>query len=244
MSKYAKWIGGGLGWALGGPIGGILGFVFGSMFDSMQSGEFEYRPPSGAQPTQAGDFSVTLLILSAAVMKADGSLKRAELDYIKRFLLQHYGEAKAQQLIIMLREILKQDIDISEVSRQVNALMQYPEKLQLIHFLFGIALADEQQPSSEMEMIDRIAVLIGVSAIDLASIRAMFSKDMDSAYRVLEVAKDATDEEVKKAYRKMAMKHHPDKVIHLGDAVQLAAKEKFQQINSAYNEIRKQRGFS
>lgn len=244
MSKYAKWIGGGLGWALGGPIGGILGFVFGSMFESMQSGEFEYKPPSAAQPTQTGDFSVSLLILAAAIMNADGSLKRSELTYIKQFLLQHFGEAKAQRQILLLREMLKQKIDIQDVGRQVNQFMSYSEKLQLLHFLFGISLADGQEHPAELAMLEQVSHLIGISPPDFASVRAMFIKDINSAYRVLEVTADASDEAIKKAYRKMAMKHHPDKVIHLGEEVQKAAKEKFQQINAAYNEIKKQRAFS
>lgn len=242
MASYGKWVGGGLGWALGGPIGGLLGFVFGSMFDSMQTGTYEHRPPQAQQRTQTGDFSVALLILSAAVMKADGKVVRSELDYIKKFFLQNFGEAQAQSKMLMLRELLKQNIDISGIGAQINQYMAYAEKLQLLHFLFGISSADGQEHPAEISTIQQIARLIGITTNDFQSIRSMFVKDTGYAYRILEVSAKASDEEIKKAYRKMALKYHPDKVSHLGEDIQNAAKEKFQELNAAYDLIKKQRG--
>lgn len=244
MANYGKWIGGGLGWALGGPIGAVLGFVFGSMFDNMQAGTYEYRLPESQARTQTGDFSVALLILSAAVMKADGKVARSELDYVKRFFLQNFGELETRRKMLLLRELLKKDIDITGVGAQINHYMAYAEKLQLLHFLFGIYSADGQDHPAEIIKIQQIARLIGITEPDFQSIRSMFVKDTGYAYRVLDVLPDANDEEVKKAFRKMALKYHPDKVSHLGKDVQNAAKEKFQELNAAYNTIKKQRGIS
>jgi DnaJ like chaperone protein len=244
MANYGKWIGGGLGWALGGPIGAVLGFVFGSMFDSMQAGTYEYRPPESRPRTQSGDFSAALLILSAAVMKADGKVVRSELEYVKRFFLQSFGEEETNRKMLMLRELLKQKIDLTGIGAQIKHFMAYAEKLQLLHFLFGISSADGQEHPAEIATIQQIANLIGISDADFQSIRSMFVKDTGYAYRILEISSEATDEEVKKAYRKMALKYHPDKVSHLGEDVQNAAKEKFQELNSAYDTIKKQRGIS
>ena len=114
MAKYGKWIAGGLGWTFGGPIGGILGFVFGSMFDNMSSGGQENRR------TQTGDFSASLLVLSAAVMKADNQILKSELDFVKRFYIQQFGQEVAQEQIPLLKKILEQDIPIREVSLQIK----------------------------------------------------------------------------------------------------------------------------
>ena len=108
MAFLSKLLGFGLGWAVGGPIGGILGLVFGSMVDSMSSEQFalDGEPQNGNINTRPGDFSVSLLILSAAVMKADGKLLRSELDYVKNFFVIQFGAAIAEDRIKILREIL------------------------------------------------------------------------------------------------------------------------------------------
>jgi DnaJ like chaperone protein len=234
--RYAKWIGGGLGWAFGGPIGGILGFIFGTMVDGMSSGKYEYKS------TQSGDFSISLLILSAAVMRADQKVMKSELEYVRNFFIHNFGVETANQRIQMLQEIIKQDFNIQEVCAQIGQYMEYPARLQLLHYLFGISAADNHYNPKEVEMVGVIAGYLGIDRKDYESIRAMFVKDIDSAYKVLEITPDATDEEVKAAYRKMAVKYHPDKVEHLGPEIQKSAKEKFQQLQAAYEEIKKRRG--
>jgi len=248
MGRYGKWIGGGLGWVLGGPIGGLVGFLFGSMFDGMQSGQFEYKEPAGdgmsPRSTMGGDFTVSLMVLSAAVMKADGKVLQSELNYVKDFLSRQFGSEKSRQYILVLREAIARDIDTREVSLQVKQFMNYSYRLQLLHYLFGISTADGRVNVAEVSFIESVAGYLDISREDFASIRAMFFRDLDAAYKILEISPEATDEEVKKAYRRMAMKNHPDKVSHLGEEFQKAAKERFQKVSAAYEEIKKERGIN
>ena len=236
MSKYGKWLGGGLGWVLGGPIGAILGFIAGSFYDTVS-----YGTQLTTKTTTQGDFGVSLLILSAAVMKADGKVLKSELEYVKRFFLLQFGPAETQQRMLMLKEIVKQEFSLQDVCSQIRYNMQMPLRLQLMHYLFGISMADAQVHPSETEIIRKIAVYLGIRQMDYESIKAMFVKDTNSAYRILEITSDATDEELKKAYRRMALKYHPDKVSHLGDNIQKAANEKFQKLNAAYELIKNER---
>lgn len=236
MGNYGKWIGGALGWAVGGPIGGLLGFAFGSMIDGVSVTSLTQAP------TQQGDFVASMLILTAAVMKADNKVMKSELDYVKQFFLKQFGSVVAEQQIGMLKEILKQDIPVRDVCLQIKQNMDYSARLQLVHFLFGVAAADSQVHIDEVNIIEQIAHYLNIQLNDISSIKAMFFKDNGSMYKILEISQDATDEELKKAYRKMAVKYHPDKVTHLGDDIQNAAKEKFQQLNAAYDQIKKQRG--
>jgi DnaJ like chaperone protein len=235
-SSYAKWVGGGLGWAFGGPIGGILGFMFGSMFDGMNSGKYEYGK------TQTGDFAVSLLVLTAAVMKADGTAKKSELNYVKRFYENNFGVEKAGQYITMLGELLKQELDVRHVGLQIGQFMDYSSRMMLLQYLFGITQADGDYHPKEVEMVLVIAGYMGIGQKDYESIKAMFIKDTGSAYQILEVSPDVTDEELKKAYRELAKKHHPDKVNHLGEEVKRAAEEKFTKLNAAYEAIKVERG--
>jgi DnaJ like chaperone protein len=77
---------------------------------------------------------------------------------------------------------------------------------------------------------------------EVDSLLNLGGSSLEDAYKVLEVSPDATDQEVRAAYRRLALKHHPDKVAMLGDDVKRAAEEKFQQINNAKEQIYKARG--
>ena len=246
MAGFGKWIGGGLGWAFGGPIGALLGFSFGSMFDRGKEDEYheeEYRRGgSHYHESGADDFAASLLILSAAVMKADGKVVKAELDYVKNFLQQQFGADRATDYILDLREILKQDIHLRDVAHQIASFMDHSSRLQLYHYLWGIAMADGRIDKKEDELMKHLASYLRISKFDYESIRAMFVKSNDGAYKILEISPNATDDEVKKAYRKMAVKYHPDKVSHLGEEHRAAAEEKFKSVAEAYEQIKKQRG--
>ena len=235
-SSYGKWLGGGLGWAFGGPIGGILGFMVGSMFEKGSGSSSQYGR------TQSGDFNLALLILTAAVMKADGSVKRSELDYVKAFLNKNFGSQRSSQYVKMLGEILKQNVDVQGVSRQISQYMDYGSRMMLLQYLFGIAQADGSTQANEIDLIKIIAQNMGISLNDFESIKAMFVKDSASAYKVLGVEKTATNDEIKKAYRELAKQHHPDRVSHLGEEVKKAAEEKFTKLNAAYEAIKEERG--
>jgi DnaJ like chaperone protein len=244
--KYGKWIGGALGWTFGGPIGSILGFAIGSMFDSASdAGMYQqvYSSPDSRQRTQEGDFSISLLILSAAVMKADGKVLKSELDYIKLFYKRQFGTEKTKEHLQLLKEILKQPINLREVCFQIKHFTEHATRLQLLYYLVGIAKADGHLDKSELTVIQQIARYLGIKDADFQSIHAMFgAANSDAHYTILEISKDASDEEVKKAYRKMAMKYHPDKISHLGEDAIKGAKEKFQKVQEAYEGIRKERG--
>jgi DnaJ like chaperone protein len=241
LSGYGKWVFGGLGWAFGGPIGAIIGFLMGSAFESMHSGEFEYQ--AAIDKTKPGDFRISLLILSAGVMKADGKQLKSELDYIRSFFIQNFGEELTLHYMKAFRDILKQEIPLEDVCIQIRNNMDPDSRIQLIHFLFGIALADGTTHPNELKTIQTISDWLQIPSANFVSIKNMFVKDTDSAYKILEIGPDATDEDVKKAYRAMALKYHPDRVSHLGEEFQFAAKEKFQKVNEAFNTIRKERGF-
>lgn len=238
---FGKWIAGGLGWVFFGPIGGIIGFVLGRLFED--AGEKDsYQTVGDTEPQR--DFNVSLLVLSAAVMKADGKVLKSELDYVKQFFLKNFGQKRAENYILMLREILKQDINVYEVSRQVGQYMAYSSKLQLLHYLFGIAQANGVVSDAEVGVISTISSYMGITDADFQSIKAMFVKKADSAYKILGIDETATNEEVKRAFREMAKKNHPDRVSSLGEDVRKAAEKKFQEINAAYEQIKKQRGMN
>lgn len=245
--SFTKWIGAALGWSFGGPIGAILGLALGSLFDGMSNGSQDavYREQATQRPqTQPGDFEVSLLILASIVIKADGKQDQRELDYVRQQFVGMYGKERANHAFRLFKEINKQqDISTRQVCLQIKRMMQHASRLQLLHFLFGIAKADGQVTQDEVNQIYTIAGYLGISSRDYESIKAMFYDSTDNAYKILEIDKTATNDEIKKAYRTMAKKYHPDKVIHLGKEHQKGAEEKFRKVQAAYDQLQKEHGF-
>ena len=239
MAKYGKWVGAGLGWAFGGPIGAVIGLGLGWMFDAAQDSEIS----QGYKNTTRGDFAVSFLVLIAAIMKADGKVMQSELNYVRTFFIQKFGESQAREALRMLRDLLKQTIPLEDISYQIRDRLDYHSRLELIHLLYGVAQADGSLHPSELGLINRIAGYLGISVSDQQSLRNMFEGDTDKAYKIIGVNKNASVEEIKKAYRKLATEYHPDKVSYLGEDFRKDAEEKFQKINMAYETIKKEKGF-
>jgi len=184
---------------------------------------------------------MSLLVLIAAVMKADGAVVKSELDYVKQFFVRQFGQENAKEALVMLRDLLKQEIPLRDVCSQISTNMDYASRLQLMHLLFGVAGADGKFHPSEIQIIETISGYLRLSSSDYLSIRNMFIPETNSSYKILEIESSATNEEVKKAYRNMALKYHPDKVSHLGEDFRKAADDKFKKVNEAYEKIKKER---
>ena len=191
---------------------------------------------------QRNSFFVSLLVLSSAVIKADGRTHPAELRTVREFIRTNFGEQAASQAEQILQRLDSQQVNIYSVGGQIAANMNYSQRLQLFQYLVSIATADGDFSASEKSVLEAIASAIRLTSSDAASIIAMYYKETDSAYTVLEISPSATDDEVRTAYRRMAMKYHPDRVATLGPDVQKAAEEKFKKIQEAYAAIKKQRG--
>ena len=248
---------------IGGLVGGILGFFatrslfgaflgyfIGSTFDkfstkninfSSSGSNYSYDANYYSQRLSQNDFATALLILSAAVMKADGKILKSELDYVKQFFKQQFSSHLSSKYISDFKDILKKDFVLNDVCSTINGSMPIRQRSLLIQYLFGIAQADGLVSDSEMKVIQRISSYFRISSIEFEQIKSLFYKDVSSYYKVLGIDESASNDEVKKAYRKMAIRHHPDKFSQLGEEQQKAAKNKFQKIQEAYEHIKKER---
>lgn len=217
---------------------------------SRQTGQGPYRQGQSTQTRQnrytadeqRNSFFVSLLVLSSAVIKADGRTHPAELRTVREFIRTNFGEQAASQAEQILQRLDREQVNIYAVGGQIAANMNYSQRLQLFQYLVSIATSDGEFSASEKSVLEAVASAIRLTSGDAASIIAMYYKEADSAYTVLEISPSATDDEVRTAYRRMAMKYHPDRVATLGPDVQKAAEEKFKKIQEAYATIKKQRG--
>ena len=244
MGFIGKILAGGLGWAFAGPIGAIIGVVLASIFDGEQ--ELMAHRPNSQRKTSQSDFMMSMLVLLAAVMKADGRVVKSELDVVKAYLRQLFDEQTALEALQILKGLLEQPIQVEPVAAQISNHLNSSSKRELLHMLFAVAYADQDLSPTEEALLLRIATILGVTDNEVRSIRAMFGQTVNPlwAYDVLEITEQATNDEVKKAFRKMAMKYHPDRVNTLGEEVKRSATEKFRKVQEAYDEIKKQRNIN
>jgi len=239
-----KWFAAILGYYIFRFPGAIIGFLIGSYIDSLSSSGTRsmFGGPSQKNVSPA-DFELHLLSLCSIVIKADGQVSQRELDYVRQYFLSTYGKEKANAIFRTFNEVVKKrEISAERICSVLAQRTRYEVRLQLLHFLFGIARSDGSISNAEAGKIREIAGFLRVGRNDFESIMAMFIKSADNAYKILEIQKSATDEEVKKAYRTMAKKYHPDRVNTQDEAIKKGAEEKFKEVQKAYEEIQAERG--
>ena len=237
-AKLGALFGGGLGWAFGGPIGALVGAVVGYMWDSASSKPGAHQATNG-KGTSQGDFYISLLVLSSAMMKADDKVLKSELNYVKQFLRSQFGESQTTEMLKILKDLLQKEVDLGPVCNQIKGFMSHAQRLQLVHYLVGIANADGHIHEKEWSLLESIARRLNVNHKDLESLYSMYKVDNDRYYRILEIEKGASKDEIKKAYRKMVKKYHPDKLGDIGEEAKKTAIEKFRMVQVAYDELNK-----
>ena len=236
-----KWIVGGLGWAMFGPLGGILGYYIASRMEKLSEAVAQQGETQSWNQGQRNSFLMSLLVLSASVIKADGKITDKEIATLRSFFSRNFGAWAADEAEELVREIANKDYNLYDVCMQIRSCMDYSQRLQLYHYLVSLGACDSLH-QREIDILETIATYIGLSKTEVDSIFAQFRPSNDSNYKILEITPDATNDEVKKAYRKMAIKYHPDKVATLGEDIQKAAEEKFKAVSQAYEAICRERG--
>lgn len=284
MKWVGCWIGGTLGTMLGsGILGTLAGFCLGSIIDEMMDSradsndyntnkqdyysqgngykQYQYGGQNGSSNAhsneeQRNSFLFSMLVLSSYIIKADNKIMHSEMEFVRQFLHQNFGEQavnQGQEILLKLFEIQKQQgiqvfrNTIHQSCAEIKHNMDVSQRLQLLNYLVIIAKVDGYVSPEEIKALKEVARHLGLTAKDVDSMLNMengarTNSNIEDAYKVLGLSSTATDDEVKVAYRKMALKHHPDRVATLGEDIHKAAEKKFQDINDAKERIFKARG--
>lgn len=244
MAKWrGKAIGAGLGWVFGGPFGAILGAVAGNMFDTPAREETMTVGPR-SNYDRSLNFITHLVGILVSVAKADGHINKHEINVIERtFLSIGFKGENLGFIRNLIKQTSRVDLDLRDVCYDYKRNSNYEERLSLLRFVYIVAYADKVLHPNEEELINRVIEYLGIGPEDAFEIRGEFCDDREKHYKILGVSKDTSIEDVKKAYRSLSKKYHPDRVSHLGDEFAKLANDKFQTINKSYEEIRQEKGF-
>ena len=248
----AKWIGGILGFAIGGGIlGAIAGYALGSLFDTSFEGPAPLSDSTDTGQERArNNFLFSLMVLSAHMIQADGKIMHSEMEYMRRFLRRTFGadaEKQGNDILLRLFEYRKQQGEsawreqIITACHELRAIMPEADRTQMATFLAEIAKADGSISRTEVEALRELITHLGLNPELTEQLLSLGGTTLEEAYQVLGLTPEATDDEVRRAYRKLVVENHPDKVAHLGEDVKQAATKKLQQITEAKELIDKMR---
>lgn len=225
-------LGGALGWALGGPLGGLIGGLVGH--------EATAESPAGRAGAEGASAAVALVVLMAAVARADERASRGEVRYVKEFLTRAFGADNAADLMLVYKRALQKDLDLEAIAAQIRRSMTREARVEVLHLLFGLAHADG--PSGDKIAAAREAGAgLGIAPDEVRAVEGIFRTDADRAYEILGASRSDSMDEIRRKYRELAMKYHPDRVAHLGEEFRLLAEEKFRAIREAFEAIEKGR---
>jgi DnaJ like chaperone protein len=269
MSWWGKVIGGAFGFILGGPLGALLGAVLGHNFDRGLSGISDFTAGGADQEqVQAAFFTATFSVMGN-LAKSDGRVSEKEIAMARRTMDQMQLDSEQKQAAIKLFNQGKSPgFDLDAVLEQFRQVCNRRTNLirMFIEIQFATALADGELHPEEQKLLLFVAEKLGFSRRQFEEILAMVlaqqrfansgwrqgegvrgyqsdSARIDQAYKVLGLESNATDSEVKKAYRRLIGQHHPDKLVSRGlpEEMMKIATEKTREIKEAFELIKQSR---
>jgi DnaJ like chaperone protein len=186
------------------------------------------------------------------IAKIDGQVTKEEVSTIRRFFQYnlHYSQTQMLWVRDLIKEAITADVTLDSLLQEFRSTFAYEPRLILLELIYQILYTRATVPENELQIARNIARYLEISSYDQRTIEAKYmyrgrqaaAAPRDSAeqyYAVLGLEPEADMEAIKKAYRKLSMTYHPDKVRHLGDEFKKVAEEKMKEINAAYDYFKK-----
>lgn len=243
-----------VGLLIGGPLPIVLlivaGVLLGHQVDGLHvlPGTEKAPPPTPSRVSQdtaaQRHFARHLCALFIEVARADGELVRDEVRVVREYFAERlrYGPEALELVRRFLKEHLARPPSLEDSTAACRDELGVPARLLLLDALYVLALVDGQLHRAEQDTLRRVADGLGLNEEQLRSVTARHFGDGEVHYTRLGLTPDASDADVKSAYRRLAAMHHPDRVAQLGPGAVEQASRRFQEIREAYEKIRSLRG--
>jgi DnaJ like chaperone protein len=256
MAWWGKVIGGALGFMMGGPLGALLGSALGHQFDG---GMARGGGGIGArlERTQAAFFTATFSVMGH-IAKADGRVSQHEIQAARSLMEQmRLDESQKQAAIELFQKGKEAGFPLDDVLTQFKS--ECHRQTTLLRMFFEIqvqaAMADGRMDPAESQVLRHVGRALGFDSAQIEQLIQFVSgasggqrasakvQPVSEAYKVLGVSPNASNDEIKKAYRRLTNQHHPDKLVAKGMPEEMIkiANEKTQEIRKAWERIRDHR---
>ncbi len=239
MTIWGKIIGGTTGFAFGGPIGALLGGAAGHAFDKFK---IKQKLPKDIALKQIG-FTIGVIVLSAKMAKADGKVTKSEIKAFKKKINVPHREIKN---VARLWDQAKKTTDGFEVyARQISNLLENNSSVleELLNLLVIIAKADGKITNLEKIYLKEVSNIFGFSDQDFERICSSKLEKYIDPYQTLGVTRDTPLEKIKQKWKKLAIKHHPDRLVSQGIPLDILENNTYRlkEINNAWDLIKNEK---
>ncbi|HWB62508.1 MAG TPA: TerB family tellurite resistance protein, partial [Chitinophagales bacterium] len=175
------------------------------------------------------------------LIKIDGRVTHAEIDFTEQFLNAHFEQEYSAQRSQILNHCLQKEYDLNVVCGQIRSYTELGTRIQVVRFLFELAMCDGALNERENFFIFKIAGYLNVNDVDFRKIKGEHHTQTVSVYEVLGARKDMQFAEIRTLYRKLVLKYHPDRNKDLSESEKQKMAAKFREVHEAYEKIKAER---
>ena len=231
------WMGAGLGFLRGGPLGAVVGGTVEYFLGKKFQKKLQDRLPG---IVHQGEFITCMVIILTRVGGESGPLTSKQKRVIHQFFMKNldYNPSELKHLDRLIAEVQNKKPDLDQFISDFKKSCRNNYNRLLLALCYQIALLDSSLSDPTESLIKNIALALGVSYDRHNEPRAKYSLPIiKTPYHVLELSPQASNDDIKKAYRKMASQYHPDRVNGEDERTIAEAHSKFLEIQSAYQEL-------
>ncbi len=223
---------GSTGWTIFGILGGIA-IIAASSIISLIKNNKTFISDKRKQ-------FVGISLMFSEFLKKNGKNISNESKKIEQFLKEKINKSAFNDISLLINELISKKSIKPETFAQFYKNMNYSVRLQMFRFLVNSQKNKADYKEQQHSFIE-IAQMLNLEKKDYQSILAVYDSNLQSAYTLLQIDKNASHEEIKASFRRLSKIHHPDKVEHLGEEYRKEAAENFQNLLHAYELIKKER---